>query len=324
MSSAASAALTAISSRGAAQSGADRPAAGAGTAAGAKTGYWAESRNAIYSFLLALPFVLIYELGIYFNHYRVLNGGDWLLRSIMTWLSPEHAPLASLGALTIAFLAYQFVRNDSLKVRPGVLFGLSLEAVFYAVLLIPLGAYAVVILQQFATPTAAAAHAAPGDNGSAATGGNAVVQKPAGAGTATGAQAAANELPQTPAACVAEASRLSAAVHSPEATSLWSRIVLYCGAGVYEELVFRVLLLWGLFGLGLLLHFPKWVNVPFAAVGSALLFSLFHYYPPGPYPFAWATFIYRALAGMYFTTLVYTRNFGVAVASHAMYDMMVG
>lgn len=253
--------------------------------------YFQDSRNAIYSLLLALPFVLVYEIGVYLNHYKVLNGGDWLLRLLMTALSPEHAPFASLGALLLVFLAYQFIRNDSLKVRGGVLFGLTLESAAYAILLVPLAAWSVAYMQHLAAPTTAVAQFAP---------------------------------EATPAAYIAQAAELSASVQGGETTDRWSDIVLYCGAGVYEELVFRVLALWALFGIGMLLKLPKWVNVLQAAVGSALIFSLFHYFPPGPYPFSWPTFGYRALAGLYFTTIVYTRNFGVAVASHAMYDIMVG
>lgn len=285
----------AATSRGrAAKAGkANAPAAAADTPTppSAIGSYFRDSRNAIYSFCLALPFVLIYEIGVYKSHHHMLNGGDWLLRALMNLFSPEHVPFASLGVLAMVFLAYQFIRNDSLKVRPAVLFGLSVESFLYAVILIPLAAWSVAYLQHLGQPATPVTQFAPAN---------------------------------TPQAYIAQASQLSAAVHPAEPADRWTDIVLFCGAGVYEELVFRVLALWSLFGIGKLLKLAKWVNVLQAAVGSALIFSLFHYYPPGPYPFDWATFTYRALAGLYFTTIVYTRNFGVAVASHAMYDIMVG
>jgi len=104
-----------------------------------------------------------------------------------------------------------------------------------------------------------------------------------------------------------------------------ANLVLYCGAGIYEELVFRGFL------LGLLLAafnrvFPKKkaAAAAIATIAGALLFSIFHYIGPARDIFSVGGFVQRALGGLYFSILFVTRGFGVTAASHAIYDIFVG
>jgi hypothetical protein len=100
-------------------------------------------------------------------------------------------------------------------------------------------------------------------------------------------------------------------------------VVLSLGAGIYEELVFRVVVVGGLFALfrasGLQ---PKRSGI-FAAVLAAILFSAFHYI--GPYGDTWAlpSFLFRALAGLAFSVLFLVRGFGVTAWTHALYDIFL-
>jgi membrane protease YdiL (CAAX protease family) len=102
------------------------------------------------------------------------------------------------------------------------------------------------------------------------------------------------------------------------------KLVLYCGAGIYEELVFRGFLI----GI-LVLASTKLLRIPrsTAAVGSsvvaALLFAVFHYIGPAGDPFTLGTFLQRTWGGLYFSLLFITRGFGVTAAAHAFYDMLV-
>jgi hypothetical protein len=104
-----------------------------------------------------------------------------------------------------------------------------------------------------------------------------------------------------------------------------ANLVLYCGAGIYEELVFRGFLL-GLLIAAFNLVFPK--NKAAAATASvilgALIFSAFHYIGPAGNVFSVGSFAQRALGGLYFSILFVTRGFGVTAASHAIYDILVG
>jgi membrane protease YdiL (CAAX protease family) len=104
-----------------------------------------------------------------------------------------------------------------------------------------------------------------------------------------------------------------------------ANLVLYCGAGIYEELVFRGFLLGLLYLIfNRLLPKRKWVAGVSAAILAALLFSLFHYIGPAGDTFTLSSFMQRAAGGLYFSILFLTRGFGITAASHAIYDILVG
>jgi membrane protease YdiL (CAAX protease family) len=102
------------------------------------------------------------------------------------------------------------------------------------------------------------------------------------------------------------------------------KLVLYCGAGIYEELVFRGFLL-GLLMLAAtkLLHMDRSSAAIGSSLAAALLFALFHYIGPAGDPFSWGSFFQRTWGGLYFSVLFVTRGFGVTAAAHAFYDMLV-
>ena len=108
-------------------------------------------------------------------------------------------------------------------------------------------------------------------------------------------------------------------------TSVISNIVLYCGAGVYEELVFRAFLLGVLVaGFSTFFQMKKGAAAAAAAALGALLFALFHYIGPAGDPFAFGSFLQRTMGGLFFSVLYVTRGFGITAASHAIYDILVG
>ena len=109
-----------------------------------------------------------------------------------------------------------------------------------------------------------------------------------------------------------------------EKRGAFSDLVLYCGAGIYEELVFRGFLL-GLLILIFRRTFKQQkVGVIVASILAALLFSAFHYIGPTGDAFTIGSFIQRMLAGLYFSALFVTRGFGVAASAHAIYDIFLG
>lgn len=105
--------------------------------------------------------------------------------------------------------------------------------------------------------------------------------------------------------------------------SLEQGIVLSLGAGIYEELVFRVLLVGGIFGVFRSSGLGKNQAGLFAAILAALIFSAFHYI--GPYGDAWAipSFLFRFIAGLAFSILFLLRGFGIAAWTHALYDVVL-
>ena len=99
-------------------------------------------------------------------------------------------------------------------------------------------------------------------------------------------------------------------------------LILCLGAGIYEELVFRLILLTVLTLLVKdLLQFPAWTATLVVVLLSSVIFSGYHYL--GPEAFHWRTFAFRSLAGIYFGVLFLTRGFGVTAATHAAYDILV-
>lgn len=103
--------------------------------------------------------------------------------------------------------------------------------------------------------------------------------------------------------------------------TLRTRVMLSLGAGLYEELLFRVLLV-GTIALACrrLLGWRPLVAGAWAAVIGALLFSLFHYIGPYGDPFQLYSFVFRAIAGLVFSALFLARGFGITAWTHALYD----
>lgn len=102
------------------------------------------------------------------------------------------------------------------------------------------------------------------------------------------------------------------------------QIVMAIGAGIYEELVFRLYLLTGVMLLVIdLVRAPRSVGIAVAAAASSVLFALCHFDPIGTEPFAWATFFVFLAAGAYFALIFVGRGFGVAVGCHAAHNVIL-
>jgi hypothetical protein len=107
------------------------------------------------------------------------------------------------------------------------------------------------------------------------------------------------------------------------ASANWrSLLVLSVGAGIYEELVFRLIAL-TLLNLLLIdvLKVRKSAAALLIVLIPALLFSLYHYL--GSDTFTWQNFTFRTLAGIYFGILFMFRGFGITAGTHAAYDLMI-
>jgi hypothetical protein len=115
---------------------------------------------------------------------------------------------------------------------------------------------------------------------------------------------------------------LAVAMQEPlGALPLGTQLVVSLGAGIYEELLFRVLLVSGLLWVFKRLKWRTWASVTAAVVLSALIFSGFHYIGPYGDPLAAPTFTFRAIAGLLLSGLYVARGFGVAAWTHALYDV---
>lgn len=106
------------------------------------------------------------------------------------------------------------------------------------------------------------------------------------------------------------------------ALDLRTQLVVSLGAGIYEELLFRVVLTGGLLGgLQLVLGMARGSAAVGAVLISALVFSAFHYVGALGDQFTAASFIFRAIAGVAFSALYVTRGLGITAWTHALYDV---
>lgn len=108
----------------------------------------------------------------------------------------------------------------------------------------------------------------------------------------------------------------------PLATMSWpTRLMLSLGAGFFEELLFRVLLVSALATIGrVLFGFGRAPAGVFAAIIGALIFSAFHYVGPFGERFEIQSFAFRAVSGLAFSGLYLVRGFGITAWTHALYD----
>ncbi|HYD54508.1 MAG TPA: CPBP family intramembrane glutamic endopeptidase [Gemmatimonadaceae bacterium] len=117
---------------------------------------------------------------------------------------------------------------------------------------------------------------------------------------------------------------LAAQAGTVERLDLPTRLMLSLGAGLYEELAFRVLLVAALArGAQLALGWSRRSAGVLATILGALLFSAFHYVGPYGDRLELASFTYRAIAGLVFSALYLARGFGITAWTHALYDVWV-
>ena len=105
---------------------------------------------------------------------------------------------------------------------------------------------------------------------------------------------------------------------------LFARLIGFCGAGLYEEVLFRLLLLPLLMWVFRRLGAGATAAAVLGLVASSLLFSAAHYVGPLGDTFDFYSFTFRTLAGLFFAILLVVRGFGIAAGTHAVYDVLVG
>jgi CAAX prenyl protease-like protein len=107
-------------------------------------------------------------------------------------------------------------------------------------------------------------------------------------------------------------------------SSLATQLMISLGAGIYEELLFRVILVSGLAWLGRKVFGWSVTAAGLFAVGAgALIFSAFHYIGPYGDRLNLGSFVFRTVAGLLFSSLYLLRGFGITAWTHALYDVFL-
>ena len=117
---------------------------------------------------------------------------------------------------------------------------------------------------------------------------------------------------------------IGSAQPGPPADRLWSELVLCVGAGIYEELVFRLILICVVVMIGHdLLKWSAGWTLALGVLISSVLFAAHHHAPMGSEPFHAARFFFRFLAGVYLGGVFAFRGYGPAAGAHVAYNLIV-
>ena len=106
-------------------------------------------------------------------------------------------------------------------------------------------------------------------------------------------------------------------------SGLMQNLALSVGAGLFEEIIFRVILLNLLFWLLLPLFKKKLVATVVSVLLASFLFSLSHYVGSMADTWQLYSFIFLWGAGLLFTVLYFVRGFAITAYTHALYDIWV-
>lgn len=232
--------------------------------------YWTDARSPLSSLCFLLPWLAIYEAGIYLASLEstatVQNGADYWMRSLLTHAGAGHLVLPAL--VVGALLAWHLAGKHPWRLKAETQLGMLAESLLLAIGLMAVGRLHQVLFEQHVPSS----HQAP--------------------------------LAMLPPAAV--------------------RAVTYVGAGVYEEVLFRLCLIPAACLVFRMFEFPGRLAAVMATLTTSFLFAIAHHIGPAADAFNLYSFSFRAAAGVFFAAVFLLRGFGITVGCHAAYDLLVG
>ena len=282
--------------------------------------YLERTSRPIYAVVFLLPFIVFYELGTIFINTDVLNQSQvrvvafiWL-QNLLEYLgfSGKFAWAAPALAVVVILILQQLVSRKRWRLAFGDIWPMSVECVLLAVPLIVLSLFLNTSSQQringdeFVKSTVQF-HRTLSADGRAES----AVQNAPDGKTMVYCRSVADYGSQEDA---------TAGDSILKRKSLLADIVTGIGAGIYEELVFRLILMSVLIILFQnTLGFERKTSIMISVLLSAGLFSAHHHISV---PLNWVEFGFRTAAGIYFAALFGIRGFGIAAGTHAFYDII--
>jgi len=272
----------------------------------ARGSYLERTSRPVYALVFLLPFIIFYEVGTLLINTDLLNRSQirvvafvWL-QDLLDWagFGSKFTSIAAPLAVLVILLALQLTSRASWKVRLKDLLPMAGECI---VLAIPLIVLSLLLNRPVTVP--------PQQHGGVVA--NAAVVASAGYGDmGIRAQPASSPRPQA---------------RNPFLVNVITGI----GAGIYEELLFRLILICALMLLLQDVIGLEHTTSMIISIGvSAALFSLHHHiiFMHGRFDqtavFNWPPFLFRTMAGVYFAGLFAVRGFGITAGTHAFYDIL--
>jgi hypothetical protein len=252
--------------------------------------YLHESRAPRYSLAFALPLLVMYELlaAVLTGDSGVRNGADVLLKSTFVAVAGRRGPLI-FAVLLIGIMVWLIVRDRRRAGAPMRASVFSVMLAESAVLAVVFGLVVGILTAQLI----GAVSAAPAPSGVDVAGLSMIAP-------------AASNLPQL------------------EKMGFATALMVSLGAGLYEELLFRVILVGALVvGARKLLGWGPVAAGTLGVLGGALVFSAFHYIGPFGDRVELGSFVFRTIAGIAFSGLYVLRGFGITAWTHALYDVFL-
>ena len=111
---------------------------------------------------------------------------------------------------------------------------------------------------------------------------------------------------------------------NPSGNFIIQQVTLAVGAGIYEEFLFRVLLIAGIGGiLGFIFQWNSTLRNLIAMIIAAGIFSAFHFIGEFGDYFSFNIFMVRFFAGIVLGLLYFFRGFGIVAWAHSIYDLII-
>ena len=111
---------------------------------------------------------------------------------------------------------------------------------------------------------------------------------------------------------------------NPIGKTITQQVTLAVGAGIYEEFLFRVMLISGLTGIiGFVFLWSEKTRKAAALIIAAGIFSAFHFMGDYGDYFSMELFLLRFFAGIVLGVLYIARGFGITAYAHSIYDLIV-
>lgn len=229
--------------------------------------YFSTTHSLLYSYLISLPLLLLYEVLIYISQpdtdQAIRISVDVWIKTLFSYIGRDIMSITLIVVALIGIVILYRERNRLSTLKLRYFFGMIAEATVYAFVLGLLIASAIGALLQIVQPA------------------------------------------------------------TIDQLSVTQQLALSLGAGLYEELFFRVLLVSALLFLFNKLITKKYVAYGSAMIVAALIFSLVHYIGEFGDPFMIGSFLFRFLFGLALNAIYIWRGFGVAAWTHAIYDLIV-